>query len=220
MGLNLLLDNGDPNIWEELLPRGIFNGVTTNPTLLKQAGKKCSLSQLEGLSHKAQELGCKEFHIQAWGKSYIDLAKCGIALSEIKTSTMKTYIKVPITQEGVKAAKHLIALNIPVTLTACFEVKQVLIASALGASYIAPYMGRIKDQGKNAAQELTEMQQVLTGLKSDCKLLVASLRKSEELTKLAAKGVNTFTINKDLAQDIFKVPATKEAANQFEIDSH
>ena len=64
------------------------------------------------------------------------------------------------------------------------------------------------------------MQQVLTGLKSDCKLLVASLRKSEELTHLAAKGVNTFTINKDLAQDIFEVSATKEAANQFEIDSN
>ncbi len=131
---------------------------------------------------------------------------------------MKVYVKVPITREGSEAAKILIDYKVPVTLTACYEVKQVLIASALGACYIAPYLGRMKDLNKDAVKEVLIMQKILDRLGSTCKLLVASIRDTSEINELALNGVSSFTINNRIAEDLFKSQATIKAANQFQKD--
>ena len=129
------------------------------------------------------------------------------------------HVKVPITKAGTKAASNLISSGISVTFTACYEAPQVLIAAALGATYIAPYMGRINDLGKNGHNEIVNMRKILNGIGSNCKLLVASLRTKDELVKLASSGISTFTINPNLASNLFNVKATIESAKKFEEDS-
>ena len=57
-------------------------------------------------------------------------------------------VKVPVTTTGAEAAKELIRQGVPITFTACYEPAQVLVAAALGARYIAPYLGRISDLGQ------------------------------------------------------------------------
>ena len=47
MALRLLLDCADPLEWERWLPSGLFQGVTTNPTLLRRAGQPCNLDHLD-----------------------------------------------------------------------------------------------------------------------------------------------------------------------------
>ena len=89
MSLNLLLDNANPIIWDEWRTLGIFKGITTNPTLLKEVEQPSTISNLKKLTHKAQRMGYKEIHLQAWGKSLKDLVKCGISLSKLNTSKIK-----------------------------------------------------------------------------------------------------------------------------------
>ena len=220
MSLHLLLDNADPSTWKRWLPTGIFHGITTNPSLLKQANQPCNIDNLQKLSTEAARLGCSELHLQAWGESAAELTQCGIALSEIKKDGMDIHIKIPISQAGTKAAKKLIETNISVTFTACFETKQIIIAEALGASYIAPYLKRINAQGRDGKKELLTMQKILNSLKSQCKLLVASITEINELTYLASEGLNTFTINTNLAKELFNVPATLEAVKKFQEDAN
>ncbi len=219
MSLNLLLDSADPTIWRSFFQLGLFTGITTNPTLLKKAGQPCTVSNLKILAKEAEIIGCTELHLQAWGETLNDLTVCGLTLGEISTSKMQIYVKIPITKEGTIAAKELIKNDIPVTFTACYEVEQVLISAALGGSYVAPYIGRINDQGRDGQSELIYMNQVLKSLSSNCEILTASIREAKEINFLAANGISTFTINPLIVEQLFNIRATNEAADIFNTDT-
>lgn len=242
MALRLLLDSADPRAWEEWLPSGLFHGVTTNPTLLRRAGQPCRLEALAGLTERALALGAREVHLQAWagpgadpgpagaldsgGRS--DAAErleaqverylaCGRALAAL--APRRVWVKLPITRAGALAARQLLEEAIPITFTACYEPAQVLLAAALGADYIAPYLGRIGDLGRDGHAELAAMQRCVAGIGSPLRLLVASLRQPQDLARLAAEGLDTFTLSPAIAAGLFASTATAAAAEQFERDA-
>jgi transaldolase len=214
MALRLFLDSADPAAWRAWLPLGLFHGITTNPTLLKRAGRPCDLASLRQLSQEALALGVRELHLQAWGG---DLLTCGRALADLAPE--RIWIKLPITRAGLEAARDLQADGLRVTFTACYEPAQVLAAIAIGADYIAPYLGRISDLGRDGHAELARMQRAVDGLGAPLRLLVASLRSPDDLARLAAAGLNTFTISPAIAEALFSVEATEAAALQFELDA-
>lgn len=217
MTLQLLLDTADPAAWRTWLPSGLFRGVTTNPTLLRRAGQPCSLAGLQSLAAEAFALGARELHLQTWGADVEAHAACGLALAAIDPA--RVLVKVPITRSGCQTARQLIEAGVGVTFTACYEVHQVLIAAALGARYVAPYLGRISDSGRDGHAELIAMQRCLDGLGSSTRLLVASLRQPQDLSRLAAAGMGTFTLGPDLAAALFASQASADAAAQFERDA-
>jgi transaldolase len=217
MHLHLLLDSADPAAWAEWLPSGLFHGVTTNPTLLLRAARPCRLDELERLTREALDRGMQEIHLQAWGGDAEALAACGAGLAALAPG--RVLVKLPITRAGAQAARRLIHADVPVTFTACYAVPQVLVAAALGARYIAPYLGRIGDLSRDGHADLIAMQQALNGVGSTTRLLVASLRDPTDLTRLAAAGVCCFTLAPSVAAALFAVAPTVEAAAQFERDA-
>ena len=131
----------------------------------------------------------------------------------------RVVVKVPVNETGSQAARALIEAGAAVTFTACYEVPQVLVAAALNAAYIAPYLGRINDLGRDGEAELIAMQHCLNGCAGGTRLLVASLRDAAELGRLAAAGLNTFTISPAIAAGLFASEATATAAAAFERDA-
>jgi len=214
MRLRLLLDSADPVAWRHWLPTGLFHGITTNPTLLKRAGVTCDLASLRTLTQEALALGVEELHLQAWGR---DPLSCGRALADLAPD--RIWIKLPLTAPGIEAGHSLHADGVPVTFTACYEPSQVLLAAALGVEYVAPYLGRICDRGRDGHAEVIRMQRCVDRLGSPLRLLVASLRQREDLARLAAEGLSTFTISPDMAEQLLAVEATLAAAAQFELDA-
>lgn len=93
---------------------------------------------------------------------------------------------------------------------------QVLIAAALGADYVAPYLGRINDLGRNGREDLVAMQRAIAGVGSTTRILVASIRSIDNITLLATQGLDTFTFSPLIAAAFFDVTATNEAAADFE----
>ncbi len=217
MGLRLLLDSADPSVWRQWWPTGLFRGITTNPTLLRRAGQGCTLENLTRLGEQALALGVEELHLQAWGEDAASLEARGRALAALAPG--RVLVKLPITERGVRAARPLIAEGIPITFTACYEPHQVLVAAALGARYIAPYLGRIGDQGRDGHAALVAMQQALDGVGAATRLLVASLRDPGEITRLAGVGCDTFTLGPAIAAALLAGTATEAAARQFEHDA-
>lgn len=217
MALRLFLDSADPQAWRTWLPSGLFHGVTTNPTLLRRAGRPCTLEELTGLGATALDHGIQELHLQAWGETAADMLRCGQALAAIAPGRIA--VKLPVTRQGAEVARRLTDAGIPVTFTACYEPHQVLVAAALGARYIAPYLGRISDQGRDGEAEVIAMHRSLEGLGSCVRVLVASLRQPHHLTRLAQAGLTTFTIGPELAAALFGSEATEAAASQFERDA-
>lgn len=217
MAPHLLLDSADVGAWRDLWPLGLFQGITTNPTLLRRSSHPCDLESLAALVAAARSIACGELHLQAWGATEAELLACGQALQALGPDLV--VVKLPLTEPGLRAARMLVADGNRVTLTACYAAPQVIAAAALGATYVAPYLGRISDGGQDGCAEVITMGRTLQGLGSPTRLLVASLRSVAELTRLAVGGIDTFTISPQLARQLWCHSATTAAAAQFEADA-
>lgn len=217
MPLRLLIDSADSKAWAALLPLGLFQGITTNPTLLRRAGLSCTLACVAELASDALDLGCRELHLQAWGSSAEDLLDCARELLALAPS--RIVVKLPLTEPGLLAAAPLVAAGERLTLTACYGIPQVLAAAALGCTYVAPYLGRISDGGADGVATVLQMQRCLAGVGAATRLLVASLRSSDDLIPLAAAGIDTFTVAPPLARQLWSHGATEAAVAQFEADA-
>jgi transaldolase len=211
--LRFCLDTADPQEWQVWLPTGLFYGITTNPLLLEKAQLPCTVEQLQQLTQQALSLGAQEIQLQTWGSSVEALVSTGQRLAAIDE---RVVVKIPITQMGTVAAAKLSCLGVRLTFTAVYAVHQVLIASALGTEYAAPYLGRINDLGRNGRDDLVAMQRSLTGVNSSTRLLVASIRSVADITFLASHGLDTFTFSPAIAAEFFEVAATDQAATDFE----
>ncbi|MDF5728597.1 MAG: transaldolase family protein [Rhizonema sp. PD38] len=212
-GIRLFLDTADIQKWQHWLPTGLFYGVTTNPVLLEQAQVACNVSHLKAIANQAFALKAKEIQLQTWGTTVDSLVKTGKLLAAIDE---RIVVKVPITKIGTEAASLLIAEGIRITLTAVYAIHQVLIAAALGADYVAPYLGRINDLGRNGREDLVAMQRVRAGVGSTTRILVASIRSVDDIALLAAQGLDTFTFSPLVAAAFFEVAATNQATTDFE----
>ncbi len=209
----LFLDTAEIEQWEYWLSKGLFYGVTTNPTLLERAHIPCTLEQLQLIAQKAFQLGAQEVHLQTWGSDVCNLVQRGQAIAAIDP---RVVVKVPITLIGTEAAAQLLHQGFRVTLTAVYAVHQALVAAALKADYAAPYLGRMADLGQDGHQQIIMMQQGLNGVKSSMKLLVASIRRVDDIVHLTSQGLDTFTVSPVIAEQLFTVEATEAAARAFE----
>lgn len=199
--------------WDALLPLGMFHGVTTNPTLLERADEPCTVPNLHRLASKALS-HTEEFMCQTWGATAEEMYENGMTIS--KRDRERIVIKVPVTTKGAEAATLLAEAGVRICLTACYNSKQALVAGSMGAEYIAPYLGRMTDNGKDGLEECQRMQSIVDGLGSDTRILVASIRDADTLADLAAAGLDTYTFSPAVARELFDEPLTDAAAEEFE----
>lgn len=52
-------------------------------------------------------------------------------------------IKIPMTEDGLKAVKILSREGIKTNMTLVFSVNQALLAAKAGATYVSPFIGRL-----------------------------------------------------------------------------
>lgn len=125
------LDTADTSEWDALLPRGLFYGVTTNPTLLERADEPCTVENLHKLATKALQ-HTEEFMCQSWGSTCDEMYNNGMAISEFDRE--RVVIKVPVTATGAEAAAKLTNAGVRICFTACYNKNQALIAASSGVS--------------------------------------------------------------------------------------
>ncbi len=215
-GLQMYLDSADPAHWERFLPLGIFRGVTTNPVLLERAGQECTLDNLATLTRRAVALGCGEIHLQTWGHTSEEMINHGSQLALMAGLGLSVLVKVPATETGLLVAEQLAAAGCGITLTGIFNPGQVLLAAGFEADFAAPYLGRINDAGGNGMATVEKMHDILSRTGSNTRLLVASLRSTDQVIELAARGLNTFTIGAAVAGDLLGEKLTDDAAADFQ----
>mmetsp|Transcript_11068 Transcript_11068/g.16762 ORF Transcript_11068/g.16762 Transcript_11068/m.16762 type:complete len:297 (-) Transcript_11068:1110-2000(-) len=222
----LFLDTAVQSEWDDLIPTGIFHGITTNPTLLERANHPCTVPAIQALAINAlNRVGCDEFMCQSWGSTASDMYKIGMELSSMDRA--RIVIKVPVTKEGTEAARMLMESGVRVCLTACYNSRQAIIAAGLGAEYLAPYLGRMDDNGKDGMGEIKRMQDIVQGMGSSTRIFAASIRDTKSMGDLmcynngsngstSSSGLDTFTFNPDVARELFSEALTDAAALDFE----
>ena len=211
--LRLFLDTADVAQWQRWLPTGLFHGVTTNPTLLKNLGLECRLDTLQSLVEQAVALGAHEVQVQAWGGSEAQYVETGRTIASLDA---RVTVKIPITEDGVRAARHLTREEKSITLTALYATHQAVTASALGVAYAAPYLGRLGDAGRDGQAIVRQMQAIVRSSDAPTRILVASIRSVDDIAALVADGLDTFTFSPAIAEQLFSDSLTLQAADTFE----
>jgi TalC/MipB family fructose-6-phosphate aldolase len=204
--IKLYLDTADRSAAEPLLATGLFAGLTTNPTILRRAG--LTVDAIPEISKWATAAGAPEVFFQAWGD---DLLGKGRELRELGREVV---VKVTASLAGSSACAALAAEGVPTLLTAVYAPGQAMIAAAAGATYIAPYLGRMTDAGRDGPGDVLAMQEILAGTAT--RILLASIRDVPSMVALARRGVECFTFAPAVAHEFFADELTAEAVKVFE----
>ncbi|KAJ8607286.1 hypothetical protein CTAYLR_009531 [Chrysophaeum taylorii] len=215
----IFLDDASPETWADLLPTGIFHGVTTNPLILQKAKVKCEVSSISKLVFRAlEEYPIREVMCHSWGGSADSLEANAAKLLDA-SGAQSLVIKLPLTKAGITAAHRLRGRDdgIRLCMTACYSRTQAIAAAALGVAYLAPYLGRMTERfGKDGLLECLAMQEALSNMRAPTRLLVESLRDASTLFEVVKAGADG-AFSAEVARQLLYVVETEAAAHEFEI---
>lgn len=214
--MDLYLDSAATADWERLMPTGLFKGITTNPLLASRAGLIYPEINWADMAKRAADLGATELHAQVYGapENYHGWAE--VLLEAGEAAGIRTVVKVPSVERAIRQIPALKAAGCPILLTAVYDAKQMLVASSLGAEFVAPYFGRILEAGLPAYDHLSQMLAVTRSPGNVTRVLIASLRDTEQMCRLSEMGHNCFTISAAVADMLLSDERSESAVAQFE----
>lgn len=190
-----------------------IEGVTTNPTLVSKE-KTDFWTLMEGIRNVIGPE--KMLHVQTVQKNATKIVEEAKVLQERLGGNF--LIKIPISEEGLKAAMSLRNKGIGVTMTAIFTPAQALIAAKAGASFVAPYVNRLDNilgDGTRVVEEIVEQFEIY-GL--DCQVLAASFKNAEQVHKCALSGCHSATLAPSIFKNLILYPMTDATIEGFEKD--
>ena len=199
--MRLYLDTADFSEWHDLMPTGVFYGITTNPLLAARAGFLYQNVVWSDMVQTAADLGAKEFHAQVCGDSK-QSSKFAEQLYEIGQSAGIDYVvQIPLSLGGVRMVPKIKNLGGKILITACYDAKRFVTAVALKADYIAPYFGRMMEAGLDAMAHLKAMHYMSKNV--ECRTFVALLRKAQQIVEIAKFRHDCFTNSPSVAHNLF-----------------
>jgi len=211
--MKIFLDTSDVNVIRTYCETGLIDGVTTNPTLMKQAGR----NPIEVIS-EISTLFSSNASISA--EVVADSAKDMILQSEQYLSINKNVtIKVPCTYEGLKACKELSDRNIKVNVTLIFSLNQSILAAKAGATYISPFVGRCEDNDIDGIFLIASIRR-LFNLNNITKthILAASIRNIDHINDSYKAGADIVTLPPKIFEEMYKHFLTDQGLAQFDKD--
>lgn len=215
--MKIYLDSADARAWQ--LPTGCppVQGITTNPTLVHQAGLPVTLPSYLQLISQAAALGLAEIMLQlpepdaASGLQWMQALRThaqsqGIALT----------IKLPCHPDWQACIEAVVAEQQAVLLTGLSSPVQLLWARALKAQWVAPYIGRLAADGRDVWALMGACQQVQQA--GGPGLLAASIKSPDVLARLIDIGAAAATLPPASLAAWSRDALTDTAIAQFERD--
>ena len=205
--MKLFIDSGNLKEIEALVPLGIIDGITTNPSLLAKEGgdyravlkRICQMVQgptsaevvatdTEGMVREGRDLASIDQHI---------------------------VVKVPFTKDGVKACKTLSSEGKRVNVTLIFSATQALLAAKVGATYVSPFVGRLDDIATSGMNLINEIVDIFGNYDFKTQVLVASVRHPIHIVEAARMGADVCTCPAAVIESMFKHPLTDIGLERF-----
>ena len=207
--MKLFLDTADVKSVKARLSTGLISGITTNPTLIFKSGKHPQTVYQELI-----KLGMDDISMEVMGDSEDELFKN--AMGHVKSYAEKATIKLPCTIDGLKACKRLSIVNVRTNVTLIFSPAQAILASLAGATYISPFIGRMDD---NSLDGMKLINDISNTLRSDTKILAASIRDPQSVGTAFALGADICTVPTDVFDRMYNHVLTDKGLEQFERDN-
>ncbi len=189
---------------------GIIDGVTTNPSLIAKSGKPFLTVIKEICEIVDGPISAEVVSLDAPG-----MLKEGRELAKMHKNIV---VKVPLTEEGLKATKTFTAEGIRTNVTLCFSSTQALLAAKAGATYISPFIGRLDDASQDGMVLIKEIRTIYDNYKFKTQILAASIRHPLHVRDSAMVGADVATCPLKILQQLTKHPLTDIGLKQFLAD--
>jgi transaldolase len=208
--MKLFLDTADVAVIREMLPTGMVDGVTTNPTLIAKSGRVIAEVIAEICALVEGPISA-----EAVATDFETMVKEGDKLAGIAPNVV---VKLPLTWDGLRAARAFSDKGIKTNVTLCFSVAQAMLAAKAGATFVSPFVGRLDDHGADGG-ELIEAIRVLYDTHGfETQILAASLRHPAHVEAAALAGADAATLPADTFKALIKHPLTDKGLDAFLAD--
>jgi len=205
--MKLFIDSGNIKEIQSLVPLGIIDGVTTNPSLLakESADPRAIIKQI-----------CQIVQGPVSAEVVAIEAKAMIAEGrELAKIDDHVVVKVPFTREGVQAVKALSSDGIRVNVTLIFSATQALFSAKVGAAYVSPFVGRLDDIASDGMHLIKQIVEIFGHFDYGTEILVASTRSPMHIVEAARMGADVCTCPPALIEACFKHPLTDLGLERF-----
>lgn len=186
-----------------------ITGVTSNPTILSR--EKSDFFPL--LLEIRKIIGEKQLHVQVTGSTCEEMMKEAAAITD--QLGKDTYIKVPANEEGIRTMKALKAENYHVTATAVYMPQQAMLASSVGADYVAPYFNRMNNINVDSKKAISEMAWLFEHYHRDTRILAASFKNTQQIMDAFLAGADAVTSSPELFTQMVESPIIDFAVEGF-----
>ncbi|KAB3532710.1 fructose-6-phosphate aldolase [Alkaliphilus serpentinus] len=205
--MKIFIDTANIEEIREISQWGILDGVTTNPSLIAKEGRDLK-EVIKEITDLVDGPISAEV-ISLIGKEMVQEAK---ELAQIHKNVV---IKIPMTDEGLKAVKELTQMGIKTNVTLVFSASQALLAAKAGATFVSPFLGRLDDVGQEGMQLIRDIGEIFARHGIPTEVLAASIRHNLHVIDAAKSGADIATIPYSVFKQMVKHPLTDAGIEKF-----
>ena len=205
--MKLFIDSGNLKEIEALVPLGIIDGITTNPSLLAKEG-----GDYRAILKKICEIVKGPTSAEVVATDVEGMLREGRELAKIDQHIV---VKVPFTRAGVQACKTLSSEGTRVNVTLIFTAAQALLAAKVGATFVSPFVGRLDDIATSGMNLIGEIVEIFENYDFSTEVLVASTRGPMHIVEAARLGADICTCPPAVLDSLFKHPLTDIGLEKF-----
>jgi transaldolase len=209
--LDFFVDTADVAEIRELASLGLLDGVTTNPSLIANAGR-----DFKTIIAEICEAVPGPVSAEVAATDMDGMLVEGRILAKIAKNVA---VKVPLTWDGLKACRTLTGEGAMVNVTLCFSANQALLAAKAGATFVSPFIGRLDDIGLDGMDLIREIRTIYDNYASiETKILAASIRTVNHVRDAALIGADVATVPPAILKALVKHPLTDKGLEAFLAD--
>ncbi|WP_123054763.1 fructose-6-phosphate aldolase [Clostridium sp. JN-1] len=205
--MKLFIDTANVDEIREINDMGVICGVTTNPSLIAKEGKDFNEVIKEITSIVDGPISGEVIALDADG-----MIKEGREIAKIHKNMV---VKIPMTEEGLKAVNVLSKEGIKTNVTLIFSAGQALLAARSGASYVSPFLGRVDDISDNSIELLSSICKIFRIHNIKTQIIAASIRNPMHVVNAAACGAHIATVPYKIIKQLIKHPLTDQGIEKF-----
>ena len=205
--MQLFIDSADVAELRAAAASGLIDGVTTNPSLIAKSGRKMKEAIAEICSIIPGPVSAEAVATDVEGM----LAE-GRYLARIASNVV---VKLPLTENGLKACRTLADEGIRVNVTLCFSAVQALLAAKAGAYFISPFIGRLDDKSVDGMELISEIRRVYDNYGFATNILSASIRSADHVRLAALAGSDCATLPPKIFAALYKHELTDAGVEAF-----
>lgn len=208
--MKFFIDTANVDEIKEINELGVIDGVTTNPSLIAKEKKDFKEVIKEIVKIVDGPISAEVISLDA-----LEMVKEARELSKIDKNIV---IKIPMTEEGLKAVNILSKENIKTNVTLVFSATQALLAAKAGASYVSPFLGRLDDISTDGIALIEDICEIFSIYDIDTQIIAASVRGPMHVLEIAKSGADIATVPYKVFKQMLKHPLTDIGIAKFLMD--